>query len=311
MQENRFTKDGRVYLPLVEAKMFHHFDHRFGTYEGQTEAQANQGKLPELDATAHCKPSFFTLPEYWVPETVVRERLVDKWTHRWLIGMRNITGTEKRRTVITAIIPIAGVGHSAPLFVPSKVDAASGCLLVANLTSFALDYAARQKVGGTNLTYGYLKQFPVLPPTTYAQPCAWAGNLQSEISHLQFLLPRVLELTYTAWDLEPFAVDCGWSGPPFRWDEERRFLLRCELDAAFFHLYGLNRDDTAYILDTFPIVKRKDEAKFHGDYRTKRVILEIYDAMKSTMDSGQPYQTLLNPPPADPRCCHPPRKIVH
>jgi hypothetical protein len=67
-----------------------------------------------------------------------------------------------------------------------------------------------------------------------------------------------------------------------------------------------NREDTAYILDTFPIVKRKDEAKF-GDYRTKRIILEIYDAMKSATDSGQPYQTLLNPPPADPRCCHPPR----
>src|SRR6266516_2114865 len=89
-----------------------------------------------------------------------------------------------------------------------------------------------------------------------------------------------------AWGLEAFAQDCGWSGPPFCWDEERRFLLRCELDAAFFHLYGLNRDDTAYILDTFPIVKRKDEQKF-GEYRTKLVILKIYDAMKSAMDSGE------------------------
>ena len=60
------------------------------------------------------------------------------------------------------------------------------------------------------------------------------------------------------------------------------------------------------IPDTFPIVKRKDEAKF-GDYRTKLVILKIYDAMKSAMASGQPYQTLLNPPPASLRCCHPPR----
>jgi len=52
-----------------------------------------------------------------------------------------------------------------------------------------------------------------------------------------WLLPRVLELTLYRLDLEPFAQDCGWPGPPFRWDEERRFLLRCELDAAFFHLY--------------------------------------------------------------------------
>jgi len=63
---------------------------------------------------------------------------------------------------------------------------------------------------------------------------------------------------------------------PFRWDEERRFLLRCELDAAHFHLYGIPCDDVDYIMDTFPIVKRKDEAA-HSEYRTKRVILSSLD----------------------------------
>ncbi len=129
-----------------------------------------------------------------------------------------------------------------------------------------------------------------------------------------------------AWDLESFAQDCGWSGPPFRWDEERRFLLRCELDAAFFHLYlgpetewrqqpaaattkafPTPRDAVSYILDTFPIVKRKDEAKFNGDYRTKRVILEIYDTLTTAMQTGQPYQTRLNPAPASLAVAHLPR----
>ena len=73
-------------------------------------------------------------------------------------------------------------------------------------------------------------------------------------------MSRVLELTYTAWDMAPFARDLGDDGPPFRWDEERRFLLRAELDAAFFHLYGIDRDDVDYIMETFPIVKRKDIA---------------------------------------------------
>ena len=118
-----------------------------------------------------------------------------------------------------------------------------------------------------------------------------------------WLLPRVIELTYTAWDLQPFAQDCGWDGPPFRWDEERRFLIRCELDAAYFHLYGIERDDVDYIMETFPIVKRKDEQKY-GEYRTKRVILEIYDAMAEAGRSGQPYQTRLDPPPADPTVAH-------
>jgi len=104
--------------------------------------------------------------------------------------------------------------------------------------------------------------------------------------------------TSSARDLQPFATYCGYDGPPFRWDEDRRFLLRCELDAAFFHLYGVERDDVGYILETFPIVKRKDVEK-HGDFRTKLVILDIYDRLQEAIDSGEPYQTRLDPPPAD------------
>jgi hypothetical protein len=122
----------------------------------------------------------------------------------------------------------------------------------------------------------------------------------------QQFINRILELTYTAWDLEPFAKDCGYDGPPFRWNEERRFLMRCELDAAYFHLYGIARDDVDYIMETFPIVKRND-IKQHGDYRTKLMILDIYDRMQRAMDTGKPYQTLLDPPPADPRVAHPPK----
>jgi hypothetical protein len=119
------------------------------------------------------------------------------------------------------------------------------------------------------------------------------------------LFPRVLELTFTAWNLTPFARDCGYGGPPFRWDEAHRFLLRCELDAAFFHLYGVARDDVDYIMETFPVVKKKDTQQ-HGEYRTKRVILEIYDAIQKSIETGKPYQTLLDPPPADPRVAHAP-----
>jgi hypothetical protein len=176
-------------------------------------------------------------------------------------------------------------------------------LLLAQFNSFSFDYVTRQKVGGTTISYFITHQLPVLPATTYEQSCTWSGGAQTLKN---WLLPRVLELTYTAWDLEAFAQDCGWSGPPFRWDDERRFQLRCELDAAFFHLYGLNRDDTAYILDTFPIVKRKDEEKF-GTYRTKERILELYDALAESQRTGTPYQTRLDPPAADPRCCHPPK----
>jgi hypothetical protein len=180
-----------------------------------------------------------------------------------------------------------------------------------------------------HLGAGVFEQLLALPPTIYSKPSPWYGGQKT----LQdWLLPRVLELTYTTWDLEPFAQDCDWDGPPFLWDEERRFLLRCELDTAFFHLYlpaekngdwrpaegetvkdltqlkasfPTPRDAVAYIMDTFPIVRRKDEEKYDGDYRTKRVILEIYDAMQECIHTGQPYETRLDSQPADPRCCHP------
>jgi len=151
-----------------------------------------------------------------------------------------------------------------------------------------------------------------------------------EIGIRNFLLPRILELTYTAWDMQPFAQECGWDGPPFCWDEQRRFLLRCELDAAFFHLYlpstpngewqratratGAVRDESpeelqglkaafptprhavAYIMDTFPIVKKRDEEAF-GEYRTRNVVLDIYDQLAHALQTATPYTTPLAPPP--------------
>jgi hypothetical protein len=136
--------------------------------------------------------------------------------------------------------------------------------LVANFNSVVLDYAVRQKVGGTHLTFFIIKQLPVLSPETYTPAL------------LDHIVPRVLELVYTAWDLEPFARELGYEDDPFLWDEERRALLRAELDGIYAHLYGLNRDDFAYILEQFPIVKRKDVAAF-GEYRTARLCLEAYD----------------------------------
>ena len=82
-------------------------------------------------------------------------------------------------------------------------------------------------------------------------------------------------------------------------------MLRCELDAAYFHLYGIERQDVDYVLETFPIVKERDE-KQYGEYRTKHVILEIYDEMKHAIERGVPYQTRLDPPPADPAVAHAP-----
>jgi hypothetical protein len=288
---NVFRQGGKEYLPLYEAKMFHHFDHRWATHDGLD--------TRDLTPTEKDTPTALALPRYWVPAAEVTARLADKWDHDWLIGIRGITNTTNERTILSSVIPRVGVGHSAPLILMQHDVSHLGGVL-ANLSSFALDFIARFKVGGVNLSFFMINQLPVLPPSTYAQPCPWACSptslLPTPYSLCSWLLPRVLELTYTTWDLAPFAKDCGYDGPPFRWDDERRFVLRCELDAASFHLYGIARDDVDYIMDTFPIVKRKDEAQC-GEYRTKRVILEVYDAMQHAIDTGNPYQTHLDPSP--------------
>ena len=287
---DRFERDGEAMLPLYEAKMVHQFDHRFGSYEGQSEAQANQGKLPELDHVAHADPGRVTLPRYWIPQDEVAARLDDVWDRRWLLGWRDITRASDTRTVIACIIPRAAVNHKCPLMMPSQDPQLVG-VLYANLSSMAFDYCARQKVGGISLTYFTMRQLPALRPETYAEAAPWAPSIRIR----DWLLPRVLELAYTAWNLKAFAEDCGDDGPPFIWDPERRFWLRCEIDAAFFHAYGIARDDTAHILDTFRVLA-KSEAREHGEYRTKRVVLETYDGLASAAARGVPYDSPLGPP---------------
>lgn len=270
--------------------MLHQFDHRWATYEG----------LETRDVTIAEKidPTCLVLPRYWVREEEVNAQLKGKWNSDWVLGWRRISNTTNERTFIVNVLPKTATGDS--VFHLSHQVSENTPGILCNLISFAFDFVVRQKMGGTNLNFYIVNQFSILPPQTYQQPCSWRV---SYTTHHTFLLPRVLELTYTAYDLHPFAQDCGYFGPSFRWSEERRFLLRCELDAAYFHLYGIARDDVAYIMDTFPIVRRKDEDAF-GEYRTKRVILEIYDEMAEAIHTGQSYQTRLDPPPADPRTAH-------
>lgn len=286
----RFEKDGKVMMPLYEAKMIHLYDHRFGTYEGQTQAQANRGKLPELDDAAHADPKRVTVPRYWVDENEVSKRQGEVSDRRWMLGWRDITYAGNFRTVIASVIPQAAVNHTFPLM-SSSCDPQLVASLYANLGSIVFDYCARQKVGSVHLTYFTIRQLPVLQPTSYASPTPWepSGRIRD------WLLPRVLELTFTAWDLKAFAEDCDDEGTPFIWDAERRFRIRCEIDAAFFHMYGVSRDDAAYILDSFPVVEQT-ESREHGEYRTKRVVLETYDALAAAAARGVPYDSPLGPP---------------
>lgn len=92
-------------------------------------------------------------------------------------------------------------------------------LLLGVLNSFVFDYSLRNALSQPSIPLSTIEQIPC------PSPDAFTSTLRT------FIHAHALELTYTALDLEAFAKDCGYDGPPFRWDEERRFLLRCELDA--------------------------------------------------------------------------------
>lgn len=279
-------------LPLYESKFIFQFNHRFATFaatgdDGATEVLPQQLVNPEFSITSR----------YWLP----RKLLAERFPGRWFFGYRMITNATNERAAVAAIIPERPSAHS--LSVADGLSASNALVLVSCVNSFVYDYTARQKIAGTNFSHWIWSQLPM--PTLQQlsdplrSPCVGS-------SFKEWLSPRALELTYTAWDLEPFARDVGFTGPPFHWNPERRFLLRCELDAAFFLLYGISREDTDYIMNTFPIVRKNDE-KAHSEYRTKRVILEIYDEMAEAIRAGESYQTRLDPPPASIRVAHPPR----
>jgi hypothetical protein len=332
---NRYQRGEDTWLPFYEGKMVGMYDHRASSIQFDPSNRVRRNQPVALNAAEHEDPAQVALPVFWVNSTDVKERC--SGVPRWCLCVKDVTSSTNERTSIAAMLAGVALSDSLPWLASPQSASRTACLL-ANLNSHAFDYLARQKVAGLHLRGHYLSQLTIISLRTYEALCPWPIQ-ENQLN--KWLVLRVLELTYTAWDLEPFAQDCGWSGPPFRWDEERRFLLRCELDAAFFHLYlpadargqwiparrdqGNVMDETPeqlaelkkhfptprhavdYIMDTFPIVKRKDEAKYNGDYRTKRTILEIYDAMQAAIHTGKPYQTRLDPPPADPRCCHPPR----
>jgi len=301
LSANIFARGLETYLPLYEAKMMNHFDHRFGDYALVVKGQRVH-VLPSVSEEAHCDPNYASLPFYWVPSAEVDARLRGRWDREWLLGWRDVTDARaSARTVIAAVIPKAGVGNQLPLIFAGYPQFSH--LLCGVLSAFVFDFLARQKVGGNHLNFFILKQLPVVGPDIYSRACAWDGS--TEVG--RWLASRIVELVCTTHEMAEFGLDCGYHGPPFRWSPERRFEIRSELDAAYLHLYGIESADAEYILDSFEVVRRSEERLF-GDFRTKRRILKIYDQIQQAIDSGEPFISELEPPPGDPRAAHPGRE---
>ena len=322
--DNRFESSAGVWVPLYEGKMVQAFDHRAASIVIKRENLHRPAQPKPAMPEQHGDPNWLPRPQYWVAATECG------WDAEsgWVLGFKEITAPTNVRTFIAALLPAVGFGNKVPILRPETVvgRAASGndesarigddarsarrsdpspsddsrasitrmyperreWLLVGNLNATVFDFVTRQKVQGQTLNLFIVEQLPVVPPERYERVC-FGPKTAAEI-----VREAVLELTYTAHDMAPFARDLGYVDeagavkPPFRWDEERRLRLRAKLDAIFFYLYGVtDRDDVRYVYSTFPIVERQ-ETNEYGRFRSRDLCLAYLNALSAGRPDAEP-----------------------
>lgn len=272
---NRYDSPSGMWVPLYEGKMVQAYDHRAASIVVNRDNQHRPAQTEEATLEQHQNPDWLAEPRFWV-----LEKETGPLSTPFILGFKHVTSPTNSRSMIAGLIPGVGAGNSLPLLLGQNELMASAITeLVANLNSIILDYVVRQKVQGQNLNLFIIEQLPVVPPTHYETIC-FGPKTVGEIVH-----QAVLELTYTAQDMAPFASDMGYLDdtgsvrPPFPWDEDRRLHLCAKLDAVFFHLYGItDRDDVRYIYSTFPSIEQ-DEIQNYSHYRSCDLCLAWMNAL--------------------------------
>jgi hypothetical protein len=285
---SQWHRGEEIALALLVGKTIWHFDHRANHSRVNLENLQVASSSKPSSIAEHTDPAFSPEPQFWVVTTATDP------SRQWSLAFRDITNPTNARTAIAAIVPHRSAGNTLPLLLPANEAAdypRCASLMLANMNSLAFDFVTRQKAKWTHLNWFILEQLPVITPARFDEPLPprfttamrQANLMNGHHEHptvADFVLPQVLALSYTAHDLAPFARDLGYVGaqgdvlPPFIWNEEERRARRAALDALFMHLYGLTAEDAAYVLDSFPIVRKQDEDEF-GRYRTKEDVLAL------------------------------------
>ena len=266
---NRFSGPAGEWVPLYEGKMVQAFDHRAASIVIAEKNLYRRGQGHATDISEHEAPDFLPKPRYYV---------LRKEDMSVQIALKDVTSTTNARSVIACLLPPYAAGHTLPIL-SMDIEAGAKAILCANLNSVVCDFVARTKILSNHASWYILEQLPVVPPDRY-ENVRFGPKTAGEI-----VREAVLELTYTAHDMAPFARDMGHVDDngdalrPFVWDEGRRLHLRAKLDAVFFHLYGVtDRDDVRYIYSTFPIVEREETAAY-GSYRSRDLCLAWTNAL--------------------------------
>ena len=272
---NRFRGPAGDWVPLYEGKMVQAFDHRAASVVVNPENQHRPAQPEPATPEQHRNADWLPDPQFWV----LRSKTSFP-TAPYLLAFKDVTAPTNVRSMIAALIPGSGVGNTLPIVSTDGQATMDAAILLANFNAIPFDYVARQKIQGQHLNWFIVEQLSIVPldrfNSVYFGPKT-VGEIVRE---------AVLELTYTAHDMAPFARDMGYVdeagevNPPFIWNKERRLVLRAKLDALFFHLYGVtDRDDIRYIYSTFPIVERKEKAAYGSVYRSCELCLAYMNAL--------------------------------
>jgi hypothetical protein len=298
MSWNAYESIAAKHKPIMESKLMEHYNHRYATYEGVSEEDIRNGYPREVKHEELLDPDFCIRPRKWVAIVDTPKRF-QFYNHEWILHTRKITNNIAIRTITAAITPHHPNNGSAAWIRNDTFSTRDYLYLLSIFNSFVFDYFARQKVAGINVNSYHLMQLPV-------------PNFPSEKSHDLHdpIIFRAFELTYTAHDLSGLARDLAAEFslpsmkmmPPFVWDQGRREIIRCEIDAMVAHLYGLDHHDLEWVLDaqppseSFRVLKDAEKAKF-GEFRTKRLVLEYFDRIATTSND---HLSNLTPAPGPP-----------
>jgi len=273
---NRWKKGKTIYLPLYEAKMVQAYDHRAASVIIEEGNWVRQGQTEDTSLVEHQNPEFVAMPRWWADQSEV-ERVLHEDGRRAhsFIAFKDITSPTNQRTMIAAAVPWCAATNHLILTLTDQAPRRELCLL-ANLNSFAYDYLTRQKIGGVTLNFFIVRQVPTFPPDAYDDRCPWDKKQTLE----KWISDRVLKLTCTADDMRPLAEAAHFQEGVHKWKPDERTKLRAELDAAYFILYGLSRDDAAYILSTFSGITDDDSSTLTPTSPAS-LILDTYDALSA------------------------------
>jgi hypothetical protein len=267
-----WKKGKQTFLPLYEAKMVQMYDHRAASVVVKDANWMRQGQTDAASDVQHQNPEFSPEPRWWVLESKVLGSLKKDFKNGF-IGFKDITSPTNERTMIASAIPWSAVTNHFPLVLTEVSQKLNMCLL-ANFNSFIFDFIARQKIGGITLNFFIVEQLPVFHPDFYSDKCPWSKKQTLE----KWISDRVLKLTCASEDMIPLAKAAGLVPPVHPWKLSERFDLMAQLDAAFFLLYGVDRDDVGYILSTFSAA---DAPAFFAPGSPNDRILKYYDEFKS------------------------------